>query len=162
MLFDDKRRALGRALAGAAAGVGLHLLLGYLLGSLSLFDPSAFRGLRFPACGFPYRWEAVGVGLSFGLFALFGAELGIATLPFAGRGLALAVRTALHFLLMEATVGLWAGLNFGPRESVIFLAGLALAYLLIWLARWVGWYAEVAAIRKKLGLTRSRGKRGGV
>ncbi|HIR85188.1 MAG TPA: DUF3021 domain-containing protein, partial [Candidatus Galloscillospira excrementavium] len=29
---------------------------------------------------------------------------------------------------------------------------LAVVYLLIWLGRWVGWYAELSAIRAKLGL----------
>lgn len=152
MLFDDKKQALGRALAGAAAGVALHLLLGYLMGCFSLFGPSSFRGFYFPNCGVPYRWEALGVGLSFVLFALFGAEVGIATLPFAGHGRALAIRTALHFLLLEATAGVWVGLNFGLGELPACLAPLTLVYCLIWLVRWAVWHREVKAIRKKLGL----------
>ena len=43
-------------------------------------------------------------------------------------------------------------LNFGWRELLSFLIPLALVYALVWLGRWVGWYAEVAAIREKLGL----------
>lgn len=35
---------------------------------------------------------------------------------------------------------------------LVYLVLLAAVYLLIWLARWVGWYAEVATIREKLGL----------
>ena len=35
----------------------------------------------------------------------------------------------------------------------MYLVLLAAVYLLIWLGRWVGWYAEVAAIREKLGLS---------
>ena len=89
---------------------------------------------------------------SFALYALFGAEVGVATLPFAGDGPALVGRTLAHFALTAATVGLWAGLNFGVRETAAFLVPLVLVYLLVWLGRWVGWYAEVSAIRERLGL----------
>lgn len=153
VLFDDQRQALRRALAGAAVGVAIHLLLGYLMGSFSLFGPSQFRGFEFPTCGFPYRWETLGAALSFVLFALFGAEVGISTLPFAGHGRALAIRTTLHFLLMEATAGVWVVLNGGLREVPACLVPLTLVYCMIWLVRWIGWYAEVAAIREKLGLS---------
>ena len=61
-------------------------------------------------------------------------------------------RTLAHFALTAATVGLWVGLNFGVRETAAFLVPLALVYLLVWLGRWVGWYAEVSAIRERLGL----------
>ncbi|UQT50326.1 DUF3021 domain-containing protein [Flavonifractor plautii] len=76
----------------------------------------------------------------------------MATLPFAGDGSALVGRTLAHFALTAATVGLWVGLNFGVRETAAFLVPLALVYLLVWLGRWVGWYAEVSAIRERLGL----------
>lgn len=152
MLFDDQRQALRRALVGAAVGVAIHLLLGYLMGCFSLFGPSQFRGFYFPNCGFPYRWEALGVTLSFVLFALFGAEVGISTLPFAGHGRALAIRTTLHFLLMEATAGVWVVLNGGLREVPACLVPLTLVYCMIWLVRWTIWHSEVEAIRKKLGL----------
>ncbi|MFQ7452226.1 MAG: DUF3021 domain-containing protein [Flavonifractor plautii] len=92
------------------------------------------------------------MALSFALYALFGAEVGVATLPFAGDGSALVGRTLAHFALTAATVGLWVGLNFGVRETAAFLVPLALVYLLVWLGRWVGWYAEVSAIRERLGL----------
>lgn len=152
VLFGDKRQALRRALAGAAVGVALHLLLGYLMGCFSLFGPFSFRGFYFPNCGVHYQWETLGVTLSFVLFALFGAEAGISTLPFAGHGRALTIRTILHFLLMEATAGLWVALNFGLREVPACLVPLTLVYCMIWLARWTIWHSEVEAIRKKLGL----------
>lgn len=81
-----------------------------------------------------------------------GRRWGVATLPFAGDGSALVGRTLAHFALTAATVGLWVGLNFGVRETAAFLVPLALVYLLVWLGRWVGWYAEVSAIRERLGL----------
>ena len=153
MLFDNRTQALRRALAGGLVGVAAHLLLGYLLGSISLFGPARFRGFVFPNCNFRFQPEWLGVLVSFALFALFGAELGIATLPFAGTGRALVKRTLAHFLTMAATVALWAGLNAGAEGVALLLALLAVFYALIWLGRWVGWYAEVAAIREKLGLS---------
>ena len=151
MLFDDKRRALRRALAGALLGMAGGGLAAWAAGSLIAGSPSALA-LAFLNCGFPRGLEGVGIALSFALYALFGAEVGVATLPFAGDGPALVGRTLAHFALTAATVGLWAGLNFGVRETAAFLVSLALVYLLVWLGRWVGWYAEVSAIRERLGL----------
>lgn len=151
MLFDDKRRALRRALAGALLGIAGGGLAAWGIGSLFIGSPSALV-LELLNCGFPRGLEGVGIALSFALYALFGAEVGVATLPFAGDGPALVGRTLAHFALTAATVGLWAGLNFGVRETAAFLVPLALVYLLVWLGRWVGWYAEVSAIRERLGL----------
>lgn len=153
MLFDNRPQALRRALAGGLVGVAAHLLLGYLLGSIPLFGPARFTGFVFPNCNFRFQPEWLGVLVSFALFALFGAELGIATLPFAGTGQALVKRTLAHFLTMAATVALWVGLNAGVERVLLPLVLLAVFYALIWLGRWVGWYAEVAAIREKLGLS---------
>lgn len=153
MLFDNRTQALRRALAGGLVGVAAHLLLGYLLGSIPLFGPARFTGFVFPNCNFRFQPEWLGVLVSFALFALFGAELGIATLPFAGTGQALVKRTLAHFLTMAATVALWVGLNAGSERVLLPLVLLAVFYALIWLGRWVGWYAEVAAIREKLGLS---------
>ena len=153
MLFDNRTQALRRALAGGLVGVAAHLLLGYLLGSIPLFGPARFTGFVFPNCNFRFQPEWLGVLVSFALFALFGAELGIATLPFAGTGQALVKRTLAHFLTMAATVALWVGLNAGAERVLLPLVLLAVFYALIWLGRWVGWYAEVAAIREKLGLS---------
>jgi len=152
VLIDDKRQALTRVLIGGAMGVALHVLLGYLLGCFGLFGPSSFHGFKFPYCNFPYEIEWAGVLLSFALFALFGAEIGMATLPFADSGRELVARSLAHFAVMSATVGAWAALNFGVMELPVFLIPLALVYAIVWLGRWVGWYAEAAAIREKLGL----------
>ncbi|MCI9368422.1 MAG: DUF3021 family protein [Oscillospiraceae bacterium] len=149
-----KRQWLCRILTGALAGVAAHVLLGYVLGSFSLFGPARFTGFVFPYCGFPREIEWLGVLLSFALFALFGAEAGVATLPFADSGRELVVRSLVHYMVTAATVCLWAGLNVcsAPADYLTFLVPLTLVYLIVWLGRWVGWYAEVAAIREKLGL----------
>lgn len=153
MFFPDKKQALCRALAGALAGVAAHLLLGYLLGSVFPFVSPRFAGFVFPNCSSLCQPEWLGVLLSFALFALIGAETGVATLPFADDGPALVRRTLLHFAAMAATLSLWVLLNFQAAHIPFFLLLLALIYLLVWLGRWVGWYAEAAAIREKLGLS---------
>ena len=39
-----------------------------------------------------------------------------------------------------------------PADYLAVLVPLTLVYVLVWLGRWVGWFAEAAAIREKLGL----------
>ncbi len=155
MLLDDKRAALRPILVGALLGVAAHLLLGYCLGSFSLFGPSHFNGFVFPTCNFPLELEGLGVLLSFALFALFGAEAGVATLPFADGGRLLALRSAAHYLVMCATMCLWAGLNVvsHPTDYITFLVPFTRVYIRVWLGRWGGWAAEAAQIRERLGLS---------
>ncbi len=149
-----KRQWLCRILIGGLAGVAAHLLLGYLLGCFSLIGPASFSGFVFPYCNFPRVLEPLGVLLSFALFALLGAEAGVATLPFAESGRELVARSLIHYTATAATACLWAGLNVcsTPADYLTFLVPLTLVYLIVWLGRWVGWYTEVAAIREKLGL----------
>ena len=151
MLFPDKRQALRRALAGGVLGLAGGLLLAFLTQPGALFGRSL--SLDFTFCYNAHVPEALGTALGLLLWSAFGAEIGVATLPFADDGPALVRRTLLHFTAMAVTLSLWVLLNFGPRELPFFLLLLALVYLLIWLGRWVGWYAEVAAIRERLGLS---------
>ena len=150
MLFTHREQALRRLLLGGCLGVAGYLLLAFLS------QPGAILGgslrLSFTFCynaGVP---EALGVALGLLLWFAFGAEIGVATLPFADDGPVLVRRTLLHFTTMAATLSLWVGLNFIGSELPFLLFLLALVYLLVWLGRWVGWYAEGAAIREKLGL----------
>ena len=152
-MTNAKRQWLVRTLAGAGAGVAAHLLVGYLLGSFSLTGPAHFSGFVFPYCNFPREIEPLGVLLSFALFALFGAGVGAATLPFADSGRELVARSLLHYVFTAATVSVWVVLNFGWHGTLpTFLIPLTLVYALVWLGRWVGWFTEAAAIREKLGL----------
>lgn len=152
MLFDDTKQAQRRITLGILAGITVHFLLMYVLGTRAFLGPEVSAVFSYPTCSFPPPFEGCGVLLSILLFALLGAEIGIATLPFADRGPSLLGRTAVHFTLMAATVALWAGLNFGQSGALFGLILLASIYVLVWLGRWVGWYVEVAAIRAKLGL----------
>lgn len=152
---DTKRQWLVRALAGGLVGAALLLAFEYVWDAMPWFG----HDWRF---GNPFQvwadWFRYGDFLPFPpanlcLCFLMGAEAGIATLPFADSGRELVARSLIHFVITAATVSVWVGLNFGWHGTLpAFLIPLALVYLLVWLGRWVGWYAEVAAIREKLGL----------
>ena len=90
------------------------------------------------------------------LYFAFGAVVGVSTLPFADDGKSLLLRSLAHFAVTAGMLALMVclcGWNWGKwAPLLVYLILLALVYALIWLARWVGWYAEVAAIREKLGL----------
>ena len=152
MFIDDKKRALSRILIGGGLGVLVCLLLGWLSQPGALFGASLTWDFTF--CYNSNVPEALGAALGILLWFLFGAEAGVATLPFADSGRELVVRSLVHYMVTAATVCLWAGLNVcsAPADYLTFLVPLTLVYLIVWLGRWVGWYAEVAAIREKLGL----------
>ena len=151
MLFDDRKKARNRAVIGGLLGTAGYLLLSFVT------QPGAFFGgpftLDFTFCFNSRVPEALGAALGIALWFAFGAEIGLATLPFADGGAALVRRTLLHFAAMAATVAAWSLLNFRPVEALAFLVPLALVYALVWLGRWVGWYVELTAIREKLGLS---------
>lgn len=152
MLFDDTKQAQRRITLGILAGLAVHILLSYLLGLQAFLGPEIAAVFICPTCSFPAPFACWGILLSYLLFALLGAEIGVSTLPFADHGRTLVLRTLAHFALMAATVALWGGLNFGGAGAAFCLILLASIYVLVWLGRWVGWYVEVAAIRAKLGL----------
>ncbi len=151
-----KKQWLIRALAGGVAGIAGCLLLGFLTQPGSLFGASLTWDVRqFTFCYNSRVPEGLGAALGFLLWFLFGAEAGVATLPFADSGRELVVRSLIHYAVTTATVSAWAVLNFFHEPFFAlptFLVPLTLVYLIVWLGRWVGWYAEVAAIREKLGL----------
>ena len=148
--MNTKKQWLDRLLIGGALGIAGYLLVSFLAQPGAIFGgPLDFA---FTFCFDGRVPEGVGAALGLALWFAFGAEIAVATLPFADSGKSLVFRSLAHFAVMAATVGAWVWLNFGWIELPFFLITLALVYLLIWLGRWVGWYAEVAAIREKLGL----------
>ena len=154
-MTDTKRQWLVRGLTGGLAGVALLLAFEYVWDAIPWFG----HDWRF---GNPFQvwadWFRVGDFLPFPaanllLCFLMGTEAGIATLPFADNGKELVTRSLIHYAVTTATVSVWVVLNFGWHGTLpAFLIPLTLVYLIVWLGRWVGWYAEVAAIREKLGL----------
>lgn len=97
------------------------------------------------------------LAIQLALYFLMGAVVGVSTLPFADSGPALLRRSLAHFAVTAGSLTLLVclcGWNWGQLWPLAFYLGLlAAVYLLIWLGRWVRWYTEVSAIRKKLGLT---------
>lgn len=154
-VFDEKRQALARIIVGGVLGMAAYLLLAWLTQPGALFGGSLSWDFTF--CYNSRVPEALGAALGFLLWFLFGAEAGVATLPFADGGKSLLFRSLAHFAAMALTLWAWVLLNF-PYEplsslALTFLLPFALVYLLIWLGRWVGWYAEVGQIRERLGLS---------
>lgn len=98
------------------------------------------------------------------LYFLMGAVVGLSTLPFADGGKALVLRSLAHFAATAAVFAalvVLCGWNWGEiLPLAIYLGLLSAVYLLIWLCRWVGWYLELAAMRRKLGLVPKREKKG--
>ena len=98
------------------------------------------------------------------LYFLMGAVVGLSTLPFADGGKALVLRSLAHFAATAAVFAalvVLCGWNWGEiLPLAIYLGLLSAVYLLIWLCRLVGWYLELAAMRRKLGLVPKREKKG--
>lgn len=148
-----QKQWLPRTLIGALAGL---LLAAVCRG------PLFFGGYSMPAfCQPLIHWAGrpwaifITCALLFGL----GAAAGIATLPFADSGRKLVLQSMIHFTFTCALWSLLLGVCFGVRKPMTWLVGLgalALLYVLIWLGRWVEWYREMLAIRKKLGLNRQK------
>ena len=160
MFIDDKRRALVRLLAGGVIGVAVLIPLG------GLFNDIVSGGLISMGIHTPFRLVSADLTLRLGsaplafavqlaLYFLLGAVVGVSTLPFADDGPTLLLRSLAHFALTAGLLTLTCtllGWAWSWQAMAVYLVLLAAVYLLIWLGRWVGWYAEVSAIREKLGL----------
>ncbi len=123
--------AVPRAVLGGALGLQIGLIL----------IPYFMTGTRSPSLAVCLLCTALG------------AAAGVATLPFADDGRSLVLRSLAHFAVTAALFALliWT-LGGNSLALLAWDALLALLYVLIWLGRWVGWYSEVAEIRRLLGL----------
>lgn len=131
MTMEISRRAwLVRVLTGAALGVIFSVVLvSYIVGA---------RGPSPEVCL---------------LCAALGAAAGVSTLPFAGDGRTLVLRSAAHFGVTAVLFALLTvRLGAGGTQVLAWVAVLALLYAVVWLGRWVGWYVEVMQLRTLLGL----------
>lgn len=145
-----------RFLLGGLCGVGLMFLVALYMELAAAQLRGQFHFPIFVTHGaqnlFGSYWLAVLVqsALCFGL----GGMIGLATLPFDEDGRRLLVKSLLHFGVTALLFSLLLVLCFGlPAWSLVVWVGMLLSlYLVIWLGRYVGWYAEVAQIRTKLGL----------
>ena len=164
MFIDDTKGALWRVLIGGLCGWGVLFLIGYIAGSISLWGPSSFRGFHFVDGTMEHLLgsEALAIAVQFVLFFILGALAGVATMPFADTGKVLFLRSLAHFVATETVVGGGVWLNFAGTESPLpWMKLMAVIYAVIWGLRWLGWWFELGAIRKKLGLTRKKDKEGG-
>nr|WP_275967569.1 DUF3021 family protein [Pseudoflavonifractor phocaeensis] len=148
-----------RILIGGLIGVAVLVPVG------GLFNDLVSGGLLAMGTHNPFRLVSydlerlagpAALAVQLGLYFLMGAVVGVSTLPFADDGATLVRRSLAHFAATAGALTLLVclcGWNWGKVVPlVVYLALLAAVYLLIWLVRWAGWYAEVAAIRAKLGL----------
>lgn len=152
---ETKKTWIVRIVAGGLIGMAVLVVIGYIVGSINLWGESSFRGFHFVDGTMEHLLgsEALAVVVQFTLFFVFGALVGIATIPFAEGGRELLVRSVLHFLAMETVCCVGVLLNFAGTESPLpWMAALALLYALVWLGRLAAWWSELDAIREKLGL----------
>ena len=160
MFWDDKKRALVRAAVGGLLGVAVLIPLGGLFNDLvsgGLISMGFHTPFRLVSADLEWRVGSAPLALviQLALYFLLGAAAGVSTLPFADDGPTLLLRSLAHFALTAGLLTLTCtllGWAWSWQAMAVYLVLLAAVYLLIWLGRWVGWYAEVSAIREKLGL----------
>lgn len=160
MFWDDKKRALVRAAVGGLLGVAVLIPLGGLFNDLvsgGLISMGFHTPFRLVSADLEWRVGSAPLALviQLALYFLLGAAAGVSTLPFADDGPTLLLRSLAHFVLTAGLLTLTCtllGWAWSWQAMAVYLVLLAAVYLLIWLGRWVGWYAEVSAIREKLGL----------
>lgn len=159
-MTSRQKQWLSRLILGGLMGIAVLVPLG------GLFNDLVSGGLI--AMGFhtPFRLVSselerltgsylAALAVQLLLYFSLGAVVGVATLPFADDGRALVLRSLGHFAVTAALLTLTCtllGWAWAPQAMAVYLILLAAVYGVIWLGRWVGWYAEAEAIREKLGL----------
>lgn len=151
--MNSKKQWLLRILIGGLIGMVLMYFVGGTFNGLvrlSSFRPVSPELIRLAGS------KPLAAVIQFALYFALGAGAGVATLPFAEDGKQLALCSLLHFAYTAAVFSALVWLcrwNWGEWSVwLVELALLAGVYVLIWLGRWVGWYAEMRRIRKALGL----------
>lgn len=145
-----------RFLIGGLCGVALMFLFAFYHESVAAQLRGQYHFPIFVTHGAEKRFGSyllavvVQSALCFGL----GGMVSLATMPFDEDGRKLLVDSLLHFSVTALLFSLLLVLCLGlPAWSLVVWVGMLLAlYLVIWLGRYVGWYAEVSQIRSKLGL----------
>lgn len=154
-----QKQWLVRILIGGLIGIAVLIPVGGLFNDLvsgGLIDMGSLTHFRLVSYDLERLAGPAALAVQLGLYLLMGAVVGVSTLPFADDGATLVRRSLAHFAFTAGALALMVclcGWNWGePVVLLVYLVLLAGVYLLIWVARWVGWYAEVAVIREKLGL----------
>ena len=168
-MTDRQKQWMIRILLGGLVGIAVLIPLG------GIFNDLVSGGLIAMGNHTPFRLVSYDLERLTGsvplalaaellLYFLMGAVVGLSTLPFADGGKALVLRSLAHFAATAAVFAalvVLCGWNWGEiLPLAVYLGLLSAVYLLIWLCRWVGWYLELAAMRRKLGLVPKREKKG--
>ncbi|MDD6160968.1 MAG: DUF3021 domain-containing protein [Oscillospiraceae bacterium] len=146
-----KKTILSRFLAGGIAGLLLTFAAAALVGWISACAIGAPISLTFAthtAIRLFGSYPPAALAQFLAGFCLGGC-IGLATLPFEDTWPALLLPSILHFVMtgLCAVAVFWSLLGMG-----VTLLLYVPVYLLVWLARWVGWYAQVRQLRRALSL----------
>lgn len=166
-MTDSWGALLRRCAAGGLAGMAALVPVGGVFNDLvsgGLIAMGTHTPFRLVSLDLTWLVGSEGLALVIQLLLYFslGAAAGIATLPFPEDGRTLARQSLTHFavtaglLTLTCTLLGWA---WSWQAMGVYLLLLAGVYLLIWAVRWVGWFFELNAIRKKLKLTEKRRNR---
>lgn len=154
-----QKQWLVRILIGGLIGIAALIPVGGLFNDLvsgGLIAMGNHTSFRLVSYDLERLVGPAALAVQLGLYFLMGAVVGVSTLPFADDGETLLRRSLAHFAVTAGVLTLMVclcGWNWGKLiPLLVYLVLLAAVYLLIWLTRWVRWYAEVAVIREKLGL----------
>ena len=154
-----QKQWLVRILIGGLIGIAVLIPVGGLFNDLvsgGLIAMGNITHFRLVSYDLERLAGPAALAVQLGLYFLMGAVVGVSTLPFADDGATLVRRSLAHFAVTAGVLSLMVclcGWNWGKLVPLlVYLALLAAVYLLIWMVRWVRWYAEVAVIREKLGL----------
>ena len=168
-MTDRQKQWMIRILLGGLVGIAVLIPLGGIFNDLvsgGLIAMGNHTPFRLVSYDLERLTGAVPLALAAELllYFLMGAVVGLSTLPFADGGKALVLRSLAHFAATAAVFAalvVLCGWNWGEiLPLAVYLGLLSALYLLIWLCRWVGWYLELAAMRRKLGLVPKREKKG--
>jgi len=150
------KETLHRFFIGGVCGVAGMLLCALLMECLAAGVRGVFHVPVLVGHGAQERFGSYGLAVlvqSVLMFAL-GGMAGIATLPFAEDGKTLVKHSVLHFAVTALLFSLLMVLCFDLLSGLLpgWLLCLLAVYLVIWLGRYVGWYAELLELRDQLGL----------
>lgn len=156
-----KKQILLRCLIGGLVGMGalllILLLLNLLLNSILWGGRLDYYNIQLTTDRAAHYFGSypLAVLVEMLIVFLFGACVGLTTLPFAETWTNLPVTSILHFVITGIFVQLagwsyqWLSIEHGP---MILLVGYVVVYLAVWLVRWLRWNAEIHQLRKALGL----------
>ena len=157
-----KKHILARCIIGGLVGVGIVLLfillINVLLNSIVWGGQLNYYNIQLTTdkTAAYFGSYSLAVLIEMLIVFIFGACVGLTTLPFSETWTNLPGVSILHFVSTGILVQLlgwsyqWLSIEHG---WIILLLGYTAIYFLFWLFRWLRWNAEIKQIRKALGLS---------